>query len=116
LVLCRKKGIVTDQYCGTQCPDWVFATEDNLYGNSPRTCKDFGHIIRSPQELQSMGVEYVRKNDPRHEKLSKELSESEDRDTDKHAQNTWDIVTQRGYKKPIEGRDIRKKINARKIV
>lgn len=115
-VLCRKKGIVSYEYCAQVCPHWKYAKEGNIYGNSTRTCENFGHIIRTREELAQMQARYVQPGTAEHERLSKKMESDEDRDTDHTAKRTWPIAVTHNPYIPIQGKDIRKKIGARKIL
>jgi hypothetical protein len=91
-VLCRRKGIVTVEYCQTQCPDWKNASPDNIWGNSERTCEHFGEIVRSPAERQQLGAELLRPGTAAHERESKKLEENEERDVDHASKKKWHIA------------------------
>ena len=82
MVLCHKKGIVTVTYCQRDCPDWVNAKENNIWGNSTSTCEHFGRIVRSKQETAEMGAVIVPPGTARHEKLSKTIDDDRDEDHD----------------------------------
>ena len=95
MVVCHKKGLVEMGICGA-CSGFEKPDPDNPWGNPPGTCAHFRFIKRTPEEEAEMGIKMLYPGSGAHERASKELAQTEDRDVDHNSKRLFPIA------KPIE--------------